>query len=134
MTCTGLEPTDRGLDDRMDLRNILRDKFVGITAIPTGIYKVELLPSVRFRRIMPFIQNIKGFANIEIHTGNSSYDTQGCILVGMTDESGKDRISYSHTALRLLLAYVNAEPVQNFEIEIRRNELAWKNWNNRVMI
>lgn len=52
------------------------------TAIPRGVYPVTITYSNRFKRDLPLIDNVPGFAGIRIHPGNSSEDTSGCILVG----------------------------------------------------
>ena len=42
---------------------------------------------------MPLIMNVPGYAGARIHWGNYSKDTDGCILVGKTEE--KDFIGSS---------------------------------------
>src|SRR5690242_10455355 len=41
-------------------------KIPGSTAIPSGTFEVQLLPSARFGRIMPHLVNVPGFDAIEI--------------------------------------------------------------------
>jgi hypothetical protein len=57
-------------------------KIFGDTAIPYGIYKVEVSMSPKFRRRMPMLLDVPGFRGIRIHAGNNTSDTLGCILVG----------------------------------------------------
>lgn len=52
------------------------------TAIPAGTYAVEITPSARFKRDMMQVMDVPGFAGIRIHAGNTSLDTEGCLLVG----------------------------------------------------
>src|SRR6266404_7648737 len=59
-------------------------KIPGETAIPTGLYRVALVDSRRFKRVVPEILNVPLFDGIEIHPGNTAIDTHGCILVGET--------------------------------------------------
>ena len=38
---------------------------------------------------MPLIDNVKGYSGIRIHSGNTSKDTEGCLIVGKNKEVGK---------------------------------------------
>ncbi len=87
--CDTLEDADRGLADTMEIDEILANKLKGITAIPTGKYEVILTFSPRFKRVLPLLLNVKGFEGIRIHPGNSTEDTEGCLLVGENKEKGK---------------------------------------------
>ena len=84
-----LEDVDRGLDDSMPLEEIKKMKVKGETAIPTGIYQVLLTYSPKYKKIMPLINNVKGYSGIRIHSGNTAKDTEGCLLVGKNKEVGK---------------------------------------------
>lgn len=84
-----LEDTDRGLKDSMSLEEIRRIKVFGSTCIPYGTYKVTITYSPKFKKNLPLINNVKGFDGIRIHSGNTSSDTQGCILLGFNKIKGK---------------------------------------------
>ena len=79
-----LEDTDRYLEAG-------GEKVYGDTAIPRGRYRVSLTYSPHFKRILPEIHDVPGFASIRIHGGNhagpvtdADDDTLGCPLLGQT--------------------------------------------------
>lgn len=87
--CDTLEDVDRGLDDAMSENEILSLKVKGQTAIPTGIYPISITYSPKYKRMMPLLNNVKGYSGIRIHSGNTAKDTEGCLLVGKNKEVGK---------------------------------------------
>ena len=76
-------------------------KVNGQTAIPTGTYNVIINHSNRFNRDLPLLENVPNFTGVRIHSGNTSSNTEGCILVGTT-WSGKDFIGNSKVAFNKL--------------------------------
>jgi len=74
-------------------------KVLGKTAIPIGTYKLIIDASVRFKQDMPHILNVPDFTGVRIHAGNTSADTDGCILLGST-WAGKDFIGNSKIAYK----------------------------------
>lgn len=79
--CYTLEDFDRKLQSNQSSSEIAFKKIYGKTAIPAGEYRVILSISNRFKRLMPEVLNVKGFAGIRIHGGNTHENTEGCILV-----------------------------------------------------
>lgn len=79
------------------------EKVYGKTAIPEGTYEVKLTHSPRFKKILPEILNVPNFSGIRIHTGNSSKDTEGCILVGTWDGEKEDWVGNSRIAFDKLM-------------------------------
>lgn len=59
-------------------------KLASRTAIPAGRYKVIINHSLRFRQDLPLLLEVPGFTGIRIHPGNTTADTDGCILLGMS--------------------------------------------------
>lgn len=56
-------------------------KIPGKTAIPAGEYTVIVTHSPTFKRALPLLLNVPGFAGVRIHGGNKPEHTRGCILV-----------------------------------------------------
>lgn len=79
--CYTLEDYDRKLKQSQDEDFIKANKIAKLTAMPSGNYRVILSISNRFKRLMPEVLNVKGFAGIRIHGGNTHENTEGCILV-----------------------------------------------------
>lgn len=87
--CDTLEDTDRGLTQSMTEQQIVSKKVYGKTAIPTGTYRIIISYSNKFKKQMPLLLNVPGFAGIRIHSGNTEKDSLGCILVGKNKAVGK---------------------------------------------
>ena len=64
-------------------------KAKGETAIPYGTYEVVWAYSPRFKRYIPRLLNVKSFAGVLIHGGNTARDTEGCIILGQNKVKGK---------------------------------------------
>lgn len=95
--CYILEDKDRGLTNEMTEEEIKEIKIHGKTAIPTGTYEIIITLSNRFKRRLPLLLNVKGFAGIRIHSGNTSENTEGCLLTGETraiDFVGNSRAAF----------------------------------------
>jgi len=79
-----LEDRDRGLRSDMEPDQIKSEKIYGRTAIPSGRYQVQITYSNRFKRLLPILVGVPGFAGIRIHPGNRHNNTDGCLLPGKT--------------------------------------------------
>lgn len=95
--CHTLEDKDRGLVQTQPITEIAQKKLFGKTAIPTGTYQLAMTYSERFKKIMPQVLNVPCFEGVRIHKGNTSADTEGCLLVGDTI-GGADFIGASAAA------------------------------------
>lgn len=80
----------------------VRDKKIkGETAIPAGKYKVILTFSNRFQKVLPLLLDVPNFEGVRIHSGNTSADTEGCILIGIVrTENG---VAMSRDAMKELM-------------------------------
>ena len=86
------------------------------TAIPKGVYDVRITFSNRFQTRLPILANVPGFTGIRIHAGNSSKNTEGCLLVGMTWDGKSDWIGSSKVAMGLIMPMI--ERAKDCSIEI----------------
>lgn len=116
--CDTLEDVDRGLDDSMSEDEIKQLKVKTQTAIPTGIYTVLMTYSPKYQKIMPLIHNVKGYSGIRIHSGNSSKDTDGCLLVGKNTVVG--RLTDSRNTFNALFKRLQQKGSNKITIEITR--------------
>jgi hypothetical protein len=115
--CDTLEDTDRGLRQDMPVSVLSAKKKKGVTAIPTGRYRVTLgvqSPKYKDRQqyafckgYVPRLLNVPAYEGVLIHIGNTSKDTEGCILVGENKVVGK-LINSTNTFYRLYERLRNA--------------------------
>lgn len=103
--CDTLEDKDRGLKQSDNIIVIKAKKIFGKTSIPMGTYNVVLSYSPKFKKILPLVENVKGFSGIRIHQGNTADDTEGCILVGRNNIVGM--VTHSQDTLNELLKKLN---------------------------
>lgn len=71
------------------------------TCISPGRYPLAVSYSPRFKIMLPLVSSIKGRSGIRIHSGNTSKDSKGCILVGKLDSNFT--LINSRVTLHLLL-------------------------------
>lgn len=58
-------------------------KVPKMSAIPYGMYDIDITMSNRFKTELPLLLNVPGFEGIRIHPGNTVNDTEGCLLPGL---------------------------------------------------
>ena len=90
------------------------------SAIPEGSYRVVVTKSRRFQKYLPLLVGVPGFEGVRIHAGNTSRDTEGCILVGQNLQVGK--VLWSRITLEKLMKLIENEK----EIYLTINNT----WNN----
>lgn len=115
--CDTLEDTDRGLRQDLPISILKAKKKKGVTAIPTGRYRVTLgvqSPKYKNRKqyefcdgYVPRLLNVPAYEGVLIHIGNTPADTEGCILVGENKVVGKV-INSTNTFYRLYERLRNA--------------------------
>ena len=97
--CDTCEDVDRGINQNMNLSEILNTKVEHETAIPIGTYNITLnVQSPRFSKkaqynfcngFLPRLMNVPGFEGVLIHIGNKADHSEGCILVGQNKVRGQ---------------------------------------------
>ena len=109
--CDTLEPTWRDYEHGAY-------KVKGRSAIPEGRYAVVISFSPKFKQWLPILLGGEEFnrkwQGIRIHAGNTSEDTEGCILVGKNREVGKvldSRIWVHRLKQKIVEAKGRGEPV-----------------------
>ena len=105
----GLSPLCYTLEDKLrevEGQPVSSWKVQNETAIPRGTYKVSVTFSNRFQTKLPLLNDVDGYTGVRIHSGNSSKNTEGCILVGMTWDGKSDWIGSSKVAMSSLLPII----------------------------
>ena len=86
--CDTIEDTVRDINKNGKFDN--REKKIhSKTAIPYGIYEIKWTYSPRFKKYTPQLMNVPSFEGIRIHAGNTSADTEGCVILGENKQVGK---------------------------------------------
>ena len=86
--CDTLEDTVRDLNKNGKFDNGEK-KVYAKTAIPYGTYEIKWTYSPRFKKYTPQLMNVPSFEGIRIHAGNTSDDTEGCLILGENKQVGK---------------------------------------------
>ena len=105
--CDTLEPTWRDYEHGAY-------KVKGHSAIPEGRYAVVISWSPKFKQWLPILLGVPNFDGIRIHAGNTSEDTEGCILVGKNRLVGQvldSRIWLHRLKQKIVEAKGRGEPV-----------------------
>lgn len=84
-----MEDRDRDANRDGDLNDAGEAKVYAQTAIPYGRYPVVLSYAPKFKRALPWVQNVPHFEGVMIHRGATADDSAGCILVGENKVVGK---------------------------------------------
>ena len=93
-----------------------RDNKRKRSRIPAGVYRCTLDKKINRIRV----HDVPGRDGIQVHIGNYSADTTGCILVGMVRRADEDAIWYSAAAMQLLFTYLKENNLESgFTLEVK---------------
>lgn len=114
----GVLRTEHGEMLAVTLEHPWRDNKRMVSRIPAGTYVVFRRFSPKRRYFLWEIRFVRGRSNIQIHIGNTTADTDGCILVGLTTGilGGKLAVLRSRDAFKLLMN--KTAMVDSFELEV----------------
>jgi len=121
--CTGEEWLSFGYCIEDEDKHVEEDgarKTKGTTAIPTGTYKIKLYDSPKHGKDTPELIDVPGFQHIQIHSGNTPEDTEGCLLLGLERTKttvGKSRLACSWMRTEIMKTLATGGVVT---VEIRR--------------
>jgi hypothetical protein len=119
--CHILEDVDRGLTSSMSLDEIKQKKVFAKTCIPYGKYKVINSYSPRFKKYLPLLLNVPGYAGIRIHPGNRHTDTAGCLLPGKYNSKTPNFVGSSVVTFNSLMKLITqAEKKEEIIISITK--------------
>ena len=86
------------------------------TAIPTGQYKVIIDMSQRFGKRMLHLLNVPGYEGVRIHSGNTSHDTEGCLITGKERDEKNGEVSGSRIGLTALYSKIEAALIKGEQV------------------
>lgn len=105
--CDTIEDKVRDYNKDGDLLDAGETKVFGETAIPYGVYTVDLTMSPKFKRLLPLVEHVPHFTGIRIHRGNTAGDSAGCILPGENKQKGKI-INSTHWEMEIIKLILDA--------------------------
>ena len=95
-----------------------RDNQKNISSIPKGIYTCKRRFSIKFGWVYE-VQNVKGRSGILIHSGNTFFDIQGCILLGDSfGDINKDKHADILNSTKTVKAFETFMQKKDFILEI----------------
>lgn len=113
--CDTIEDRVRDSNADGDLDDPGENKVYGETAIPYGIYKIEVTYSNHFKRLMVLLLDVPHFTGIRMHWGVDETKSLGCILCGeLTTDMTLKNIGMTDKLVNLLLENDNEGEIEIF--------------------
>jgi hypothetical protein len=96
-----------------------KTKIPGVTAIPSGTYRVYLTMSPRFGRVLPLLVGVQGFDGIRMHRGISQEHTSGCLVVGKSEDMNGRAVGGAEQAENEVISWLRAREIEKSEVWIQ---------------
>lgn len=108
-----------GIPKMVTLEDPWKDNAKNISCIPTGDYLASRYQSKKFGETF-IVENVPGRSGILFHAGNTTRDTQGCILLGRSygELAQQNAILGSHLAFHDFLIELKGLDSFRFKVEI----------------
>lgn len=115
--CDTLEDKNRDLNKNGKFDNG-EYKVPNETCIPFGEYEIKMTYAPKFKRELPWLQNVPNFTGILIHSGNTHKHTSGCILVGENTIVGQvcKTKQYEKELVKLIKEAISNNEIVSIEI------------------
>ena len=115
--CDTLEDKNRDINKNGKFDNG-EYKVSNETCIPFGEYEIKMTYAPKFKRELPWLQNVPNFTGILIHSGNTHKHTSGCILVGENTIVGQvcKTKQYEKELVRLIKEAISNKEMVSIEI------------------
>ena len=124
--CHTLENPDRGLHQNNSLLKIKAYNLFKPTAIPLGIYKVDVNMRASFGKLLPQILNVKGFDPVTLQRGSFVNSLKGLILIGY--KQGKNSLFNCNTIESDLIDLLLNE--EDITLEITKNDIIYNQFKS----
>lgn len=130
--CDTLEPHAIPWEDKPFIGQHGGVRIPGKTAIPEGVYRIELRNNKTYKRWMPHLVDVPKFKNVVLRQGNTVGQTRGDILVGRTkpqlSPQGKELwlLNDSRAVFTLLFSLIEEAIGQGEEVTLQvRSPKEW---------
>lgn len=78
--------------------------------VRNGLYPLKITYSPKFGKNLPLLEGVPARSGIRIHSGNTSKDTKGCILVGL--HFNGESLTDSRQALSNLMQLIKEQAIE----------------------
>lgn len=102
----GLLTLPDGSEPMLTLELPWKENAKNVSCVPAGTYRCAITSSTRFKHFVLRLFDVPGREGILIHSGNTTRDTEGCILPGLIETP--DGVGRSTVAFARVIAWAAA--------------------------